>query len=366
MLDVSLANSLFSACSDGSHVLVVGDSGQLPPVGHGAPLRDFIAGGLACGELSEIRRNAGMIVEACVAIRAGKPFKYCTKYAELDLRPESEGGTGKNLLHIETSSPEESLDALRVLLARWKRSGEFDPIWDVQPLVAMNDKSEVSRVPINRMLQGELNPEILTAAPALDAAGKKPPRNPFRVNDKIICLKNGMIELASGFDSADSTGKPGIYSNYNGNATSEDIADQLAGDTYVANGEIGAVVAVEPRVTYAKFTYPDRLIKIPMGKVEDDDGKEGGGGGDQKGAGCDFALAYAVTTHKAQGSQWPAIIVMIDKEAARVSSCEHHYTSISRAERLCVTIGSMSTMLRQCRKVSLINRKTFLKELLQG
>lgn len=349
MGDTSLAASLFDACAPGTHVLLIGDSGQLPPVGHGAPLRDMLAGGLACGELSEIRRNAGMIVEACVAIRAGKPFKYCTKYAELDLRPENEGGTGKNLLHIETSSPEESLDALRVLLARWKRTGEFDPIWDAQPLVAMNDKSEVSRVPINRMLQGELNPEVevavsqgMTPMPA-DPAGKKPPRNPFRVNDKIICLKNGMIELADGFND-----------------------NQPNGDTYIANGEIGAVIATEPKVTYAKFMYPDRIVKILIGKVEEGNGVDGNGDGEQKGTGCDFALAYAVTCHKFQGSQCPAVIIMIDKEAARVASREWIYTAVSRAEKLTITIGSMSTMLRQCRKVSLTHRKTFLRELLQG
>ena len=65
MLDVDLAANLFAACQPGTHILLIGDTGQLPPVGHGAPLRDLIAAGVGCGELTEIWRNAGDIVKGC-------------------------------------------------------------------------------------------------------------------------------------------------------------------------------------------------------------------------------------------------------------------------------------------------------------
>src|SRR5262245_18598677 len=80
MLDTDLAASLFSACIPGTHVLLVGDPYQLPPVGHGVPLRDLLRAGLPQGELTEIQRNAGMIVHACASIKAGRRFEVCTKY----------------------------------------------------------------------------------------------------------------------------------------------------------------------------------------------------------------------------------------------------------------------------------------------
>jgi len=74
MMDTDLAASLFRACAKGTHILLVGDVGQLPPVGHGAPLRDLIAAGVPTGELTEVMRNSGRIVGACHEIRAGKRF----------------------------------------------------------------------------------------------------------------------------------------------------------------------------------------------------------------------------------------------------------------------------------------------------
>jgi exodeoxyribonuclease V alpha subunit len=80
MLDVDLAAALVAALAPGTHLLLVGDPYQLPPVGHGAPLRDLLAAGLPAGELTEIRRNSGMIVEACRDIKNGYRYKTCDKF----------------------------------------------------------------------------------------------------------------------------------------------------------------------------------------------------------------------------------------------------------------------------------------------
>src|SRR5262245_39970522 len=89
---------------------------------------------------------------------------------------------------------------------------------------------------------------------------------------------------------------------------------------FIANGEIGRVVAAEPRVVIAQFFDPDRLVKIILGsakkaKASNGDTGEGEGASDShppvdgmnddahEGKGSDFDLGYAITTHKAQGSE---------------------------------------------------------------
>lgn len=350
MLDTDLAAALFDACAPGTHVLLIGDPYQLPPVGHGAPLRDLIAAGVPNGRLTEIRRNAGLIVHACARIKDGQDFETSNKF---------DPAAGLNLKHVEANTPEEAAEFLQAVLGRFQQSKLFgDPIEGVQVLVALNGKSKVSRTFLNRILQTQLNPSGATA-----------PHNPFRVGDKIICTKNN--------------GYPAVeYELGAGGGDNVDAYRQLVGasaEVYVANGDQGRVLAVGPRVLVARFTVPDRTVKIHLGKVKDAEGDadaaggDGADGDDQKqeqrtGTGCDFALAYAITCHKSQGSEWPCVIVMVDDSpgARRLCSREHVYTAISRARQLCITIGKRATMLQQCRKVSLDKRKTFLQQLITG
>jgi exodeoxyribonuclease V alpha subunit len=77
-------------------------------------------------------------------------------------------------------------------------------------------------------------------------------------------------------------------------------------------------------------------------------------------------LGYALSTHKAQGSEWPLVVVLADDYAGAnfVASREWYYTALSRASKLCITVGRQSTIDRHRRRVSLGERKTFLTDLL--
>jgi hypothetical protein len=145
----------------------------------------------------------------------------------------------------------------------------------------------------------------------------------------------------------------------------------------VANGEIGRVVAVGKSIVIATFGEVDgelQYIKIPIGKStrgsddSDNGGGESGEGAEKddsdndRGRGCNFDLAYAVSGHKMQGSEAPCVIVLVDPSAGRVASREWIYTSISRASRLCILIGNEGVLREQSGKVSLDRRKTFLRE----
>lgn len=323
MLDTDLAANLFDAIAPGTHVLLIGDPYQLPPVGHGAPLRDMIEAGLPCGELTEIRRNSGDGVLLCRDIKEGRQF-----WASRVLSHQA----GRNVLHIEASKPPLALRKLEQLIQ--SVPGELNPIWDIQVLCAVNEKSEVSRKNLNQRLQSLLNP-----------AGEQVQGNRYRVGDKVICLKNAMLPLL-----AEDGAKvdPEDFVDDLGNESDEDEVKE-----FVANGELGEVVHIEPKLIHVLFPQPRRRVLVPLGKPDEDTTKE------EKSS---FDLGYAITVHKAQGSQAPITITMAAEST--VCSREWWYTALSRFSKMSIVIGGRATINRQCQKQSLKGRKTFLRELI--
>ncbi len=321
MNDTDLAASIFRARAKGTHVLLVGDINQLPPVGHGAPLRDLIAAGLPYGELREIRRNSGGIVEACAAIRDGRRWE-----------PDD------NLNLVETGLPEQQIRAVLKTLAEARAAG-LDPVWDCQVLAAVNAKSQLSRKELNKVLQAELNQRPGVAG------------QPFRVGDKIVNTKNGYFPI------------------FDADTSDEEMRTNERGEVYVANGELAEVIEVEEKLTVAKLTGPHRIIKIPRGKAvdaSDSDSHEGNAplDGDKPATGCSWELGYCLSVHKFQGSESEWAIVLGDEYPGAKMVCDRAwcYTAISRAKKRCVMIGRKSTFDSMCRRQSLAGRKTLLKE----
>lgn len=312
MLGTGLGASLMSACAPGTHVLLTGDPGQLPPVEHGAPLRDLLAAGVPHGELAETWRNAGDIVKACAAIRAGEPWQ---PSESIDIE------AGRNLKHCETRLANHSLKHLENLLASVPAG--IDPKWDVQVLCAIKENSDVCKESLNKRLQAMLNPGGAGAANTL---------GDFRLGDKVMCTSNTWLALV---------GDGGEIVKFGG----EEATD------FVANGEIGKVTTVDAKAKRIDVTFetPKRTLAFRGGYLEM------------------LELAYAVTVHKSQGSQWPVVVFMADDyRGARFVGCrELVYTALSRAQKLAVTIGRKATIDVDCRRVALVGRKTFLTELVR-
>lgn len=319
MNDTDLMAAIFRARSAGCHVLLVGDVHQLPPVGHGAPLRDLITSGLPYGELTEIKRNSGGIVETCAAIKNGQRWT-----------------PGDNLVLEEASTPTEQIREMLEWIAD-RRSVGLDPIWDCQVVVPVNKKSPLARQTLNKILQRELNTN----------GGEE--GSPFWVGDKIVNTANGYFPAIDLYDDEESTND--------------------RGETYVANGELAKVVQVNPGYLVAELTSPKRTIKIPRGRASNDSNEQsddGDGANSDKstGTGCSWDLGYALSVHKSQGSEWPVVLVMLDDYAGAKMVCSREwlYTAISRAKELCVMIGKRETADSMCRRIAIGNRKTLLKE----
>ena len=316
MLDTDLAASLLSACPVGMHVLFVGDVNQLAPVGHGAPLRDMIAAGVSCGTLTEIRRNSGTIVRVCAEIKNGRRFDPAKK---LEL-PTA------NLIHAEANTEDLQLKTLMGTLEEIRKSANVDLLRDVQILCTLNKKSKVSRTELNKLLQ-----PLLNSANAVE--GQK-----WWFGDKVICLKNSTLAAADGICESNDLSADDKGGNSKDDATAFH---------WIANGEIGFIEDVQSSFVVVRFSGPDRLVKIPA-----------------KGEDCPIDHGYAITCHKSQGSEWPVVLMLVDGSSGGnwIGCRELIYTAISRARDWCMTIGERRTIDKQCRKVSLRVRKTFLAE----
>lgn len=334
MVGTPLMAALMRAIPRGGHLLLIGDEHQLPPVEHGAPLRDFIKANVPTGELTEVRRNSGSGVLACHAIREERPFRY-------DEQLDPDNGKNLKLIYADDSAAigQKIIDTVKAIKARGLVA---DPVADVQVIVAVNEKSECSRKSLNKILQGELN-----------SGGYGMAWCPFRVRDKIVCLKNHDAFVVGTDD-----------------APPECNTEAINGKVRMANGELGTVTAVDESFILARFEAPDRLIKIFKGGKKDSGGDEEGGdsGGesDDKGAAgfSHFDLGYTISCHKSQGSEWPVVIVALDPSpgAGMVTSREWIYTALSRFRHVVFAVGVPQTVASMCHKRVLPKRKTFLVE----
>lgn len=335
MNDTYITASLFAAIPDTANTLFAGDWGQLPPVGVGAPMRDFIAAGVPYGELTEIHRNAGDIVRVCRELKDKNDRVYRPS-------PKIDPDNGMNCFHIETRSPQQTLDIIEKML-----SGEcfgLDRKWDVQVLCARNgDTTSACRDPLNLALQRILNPG--------DASETY---KGMRVGDKVICTTNGMYPVVgckkSGCKDVTSIEWQIADKRYQCPACGSIVGVKDMTADFVANGEMGEVSYInkDAGFMHVSFDAPRRTVRFA---------------GEFTSA---IELGYAVTCHKFQGSQCKIVIVVADDGAGRVTSWEWHRTAISRAQWLCVTVGKVETIRRQCQTSALIGRKTFLCEQLKS
>lgn len=333
MVGTDLFLSLLSARAVGTGVLLIGDTNQLPPVSHGAPLRDLLAAGLPRGELLEIHRNAGTIPRACAQIRESKPFETDDRF-DLDSTPP------RNLRLVECDQAE-TVEKLLRLLRAVREAGRFDPVADVQVVVAVNAKSPLSRKELNGVLQEELNPQ-----------GKKLGETKFRFGDKVINLKNGFFRPCE---------RPTVEA--------DGEVDPAAGDVFVANGDIGYATGIDEsgKKLTVQFANPRRVVSMLAGKPIAADESESSGTETDAPAGS-LDLAYAVTCHKMQGSEAPLVIGVLDEypgASGPFGICDRSwlYTAVSRGQKACVLLGRRETAEKMCRRQYVGRRKTFLREL---
>lgn len=306
MIDNSLAWSLLQSLEHNAKIVFIGDHNQLPPVSPGAFLRDLInSKEVPHAHLTQVHRFAGRIAHICKAINAHQPWKPSDA---INLDADAGEYGPENFRHIERATPPDCLIALEKAIPLIAAKG-FDVVNQMQVICCRNEKGGLNRIDLNKKLQELLNPH-----------GERIENIPYRIGDKIMCLSNG---LRKSFD------KDGF-----------DL-----GQAYLANGEMGVVVGLDKKFCAVQFAN-NVICRFTSGQWE-----------------TEITLAYAITTHKSQGGGWAVTIYMID-DAHNVDR-SLVYTGFSRAKKMELSIGRLHTVYRQCAKVSIEKRKTFLSEFIQ-
>ncbi len=299
MLDTRLASALLQAVPSRAHLLLVGDTDQLPSVGAGNVLKDLIGTEhVPVTRLSVIYRQQGQsqIVTTAHAINSGDP----TLGAVL---PEvSSAQVWADLNFIAASDTEDCVRKVIELVTgfipqklKWPH-----PIHDVQILAPMH-KGVAGVGNFNTQLQAALNP-LRPGARALRSV-----HGEYRPGDKVIQLRN----------------------NY---------------DKSLFNGDIGTVVAVDAEAGTLDAKFDDATHVFDRGEFND------------------LALAYAISIHKSQGSEYPVVIVPLLKAHFMMLQRNLIYTAITRGKKKVFLVGEPAAYAMAVRNAESKTRVTHLKE----
>lgn len=298
MVDVYLAHALIRALPRRARLIWVGDVDQLPSVGPGAVLRDVIdSGAVATARLREVFRQA-----ESSRIVAGA---HAILRGELPEPSEASRGGQPNgeLYVIERKEPEEAARTLvDIVEQRLPRAFGFDPRREVQVLVPMV-RAVVGTRALNLELQARLNP----TGPAFVRGATT-----YRVGDRVMQTRNDY-------------------------------------EREVFNGDVGFVTAVRS-TEGGDGEGPAVEVRLEDGRAVayDDDELD------------ELVLAYACTVHKAQGSEYPAVVIGLVNQHYMLLARKLLYTAVTRAKKLVVIVGSRWALREAVRDARGEQRRTTL------
>ena len=306
MVDLFLFHALLRAIRPGTRLIMVGDIHQLPSVGPGRVLRDLMESGTFCSiTLQKIFRQAKQsdIVMNAHRILQGQ---------QLDLENHS-----RDFFFLERRDPKVIYKHIVLLMEQMLPKYVQGTRDDIQVLTPMR-KGALGCIRLNEVLQSVLNPE---------APGKKETRahdQVFRVGDKVMQTRNNYQmewEIPGNF------GMP---------------IEKGAG---VFNGDFGVIADVDTELAELIVRFDeDKVVHYPFTQLED------------------LELAYAITVHKSQGSEYPAVILPLLSGPSGLFNRNLLYTAITRARKCVVILGERETIAQMEQNISQYTRYSGLKD----
>lgn len=282
MVDAMLMKSLLEAIPDGTRLIMVGDSDQLPPVGAGNVLSDMLESEMiASVRLTEIFRQAeeSLIVVNAHRINRGEYPSYNEE--------------GKDFFLIKRNGERKILEAILELCTTRlpKFYGEFDPLRDVQILTPVK-KGTLGSYNLNKELQRVLNP------PSPELNEKTIGDRIYREGDKVMQMKN----------------------NYN--LTWRNRSDFSEGEG-IFNGDVGYIYSIDNEFNVMTIVYDDtKFVEYEFNGLDE------------------VETAYAITVHKSQGSEFPVVIMPMSFFPPALATRNLIYTAVTRGRDDVILVGS--------------------------
>ena len=294
MIDTLLMDSLLEAVPSASRLIIVGDVDQLPSVGAGTVLQDFIKSGtIPVVRLNHIFRQAygSFITVNAHKVRLGELPSVNKSSKQSDLKNQLQ-----DYYFIEESDQNKIVEKILLLnTERIPQRFKLDPMKEIQVLTPMH-RGITGASQLNRNLQGKINP---------DAKGIEHREQWFRVGDKIMQQQNDY-------------------------------------EKQVFNGDLGRVVDCDQdsKELYVKFEQSH--IHYKSNELDQ------------------LTLAYAITVHKSQGSEYSAVIMPITTHHYMMLQRNLLYTAITRGKQLVVLIGTSAAVRIAVENQGTLNRYTGL------
>ena len=306
MVDMYLFHALLKAVRSGTRLILVGDVNQLPSVGPGRILQDLIrSGAFRTVILQKIFRQAArsdIVVNAHRILRGEMP---------------SLGNKSRDFFFLERDSLpviyKNTVQLIREMLPGYVKCSPDE----IQVLTPMR-KGNLGVERLNQVLQSVLNP------PAPDKREYVREEVTFREGDKVMQTRNNyQIEWQ-------------VRGNF---------GLPLEKGTGIFNGDFGRILSVDPsrEILTVRFDE-DREVDYPFGELED------------------LELAYAVTVHKSQGSEYPAVILPLLSGPRGLFNRNLLYTAVTRARSCVVILGSREAVRTMTDNVRENIRNTGLEE----
>ena len=296
MVDIYMLYALLKAIVPGTRLIMVGDVNQLPSVGPGNVLKDMIKSEF-CNvvKLSRIFRQAAesQIVTNAHKINAGEQIKLDNK--------------NMDFFHLERNNSQDVINVTIQLIMKNLPPYVDATSYDIQVLTPMR-KGELGVENLNKVLQAYMNPKM---------QGKNEHEFHgviFRENDKVMQIKNNYQikwQKKNRFD---------------------DVVDEGTG---VFNGDTGIIKQIIEAAEVVYVEYEEGKI-VEYGFSDMDE----------------MELAYAITIHKSQGSEYPAVILPIISGPRMLLNRNLLYTAVTRAKKCVTIVGSADTIRKMIQNVN--------------
>ena len=306
MVDLPLMHALLRAIVPGTRVILVGDGNQLPSVGPGSVLKDILESErFPTVRLTKIFRQAteSDIVMNAHKINRGEPVILDNK--------------SRDFFFLKRQDANAIISVVIALIKKKLPKYVEADIYDIQVLTPMR-KGLLGVERLNRILQEYLNP------PDKKKVEKEYGDKLFREGDKVMQIRNNYQlewEIATKF---------GL------------VVDKGVG---IFNGDMGIITNINSYNETLEVEYDEkRRVTYPFQLLDE------------------LELAYAITIHKARGSEYPAVVIPLLPGPRQLYHRNLLYTAVTRAKKCVTLVGSDATFYEMIQNANEQNRYTSLGE----